>query len=70
MLYELIAGRLPFPGSDLSEIVRAHRQTTPDCLRKLAPHRPREVARLVHRMLAKDPLRRPQTPRASCPCTQ
>jgi serine/threonine protein kinase len=63
LLYELLAGRLPFPGGDLSTIVRAHRDAWPQPLRHLAPHVPHDVAWLVHEMLAKDPLRRPQTPR-------
>ena len=32
-------------------------------LARLAPHVPREVVQLVRQMMAKEPLRRPQTPR-------
>ncbi|HEV7222462.1 MAG TPA: serine/threonine-protein kinase [Pirellulales bacterium] len=62
-LYELLAGRVPFEGSDLASLAEQHRQSEPPELRSLAPQLPLAVARLVHRMLAKEPLRRPQTPR-------
>jgi eukaryotic-like serine/threonine-protein kinase len=62
VLYEVLSGRLPFQGKDLAEVAIAHRQGTPPNLRSLAPHVPSEVAGLIHGMLAKDPLRRPQTP--------
>ena len=63
VLYELLAWRLPFEGCTLAELAREHKQAAPPNLRRLAPHLPSEVVRLVHEMLAKDPLRRPQTPR-------
>ncbi len=62
MLFEMLSGRLPFTGRDLAEIVRRHKQTSPPELRRLAPWLPVEASHLVRRMLAKDPLRRPQTP--------
>ena len=62
-LYELLAGRTPFEGDDLASLAEQHRQSEPPELRTLAPQLPLAVARLVHRMLAKEPLRRPQTPR-------
>lgn len=61
-LFELLAGRLPFTGQSLAELAEQHRQCQPPRLRALAPHLPRGVTRLVHQMLAKEPLRRPQTP--------
>lgn len=62
VLFEMLTGRLPFTGSSMAELATHHRQSTPPPLRTLAPHVPDDVARLVHRMLAKEPLRRPQTP--------
>ena len=62
VLYQLLAGRLPLEGETLEQMVAAHKQTAPVNLRRVAPHVPRRVAELVHRMLAKDPLRRPQSP--------
>ncbi len=62
VLYQLLAGRLPLEGETLAQLAVAHKQTAPLNLRRAAPHVPRRVAELVHRMLAKDPLRRPQSP--------
>ncbi len=63
VLYELLSGRLPFAGPGLAELAQQHRAATPADLQRLAPYLPPEVTRLVHQMLAKDPLRRAQTPR-------
>jgi len=63
VLYEMLAGRRPFVAGDAATLIAAHRQEEPAELRSLAPHVPTEVAQLVHAMLAKEPLRRPQTPR-------
>jgi serine/threonine-protein kinase len=62
VLFQLLAGRLPFEGRDLAELATQHRQAQPPDLRRLAPHLPAAVVRLVREMLAKHPLRRPQTP--------
>jgi serine/threonine-protein kinase len=61
-LFELLTGRLPFNGSDAAQLAAQHCQELPADLRILAPHLPTRVARLVRQMLAKEPLRRPQTP--------
>jgi len=63
VLFELLAGRLPFTGESLAELATQHRQSRPPDLRRLTPHLPSGVVQLVQQMLAKDPLRRPQTPR-------
>jgi serine/threonine-protein kinase len=62
VLYQLLAGRLPLEGKTFEQVALAHRQTTPLNLRRVAPHVPHSVARLIHQMLAKEPLRRPQSP--------
>ena len=62
VLYQLLAGRLPLEGATLEQLAIAHKQMAPLNLRRIAPHVPPRVAELVHRMLAKDPLRRPQSP--------
>ncbi len=62
VLFELLSGRLPFEGSDLAELAAQHKQARPPDLRRLVPQLPTDVVRLVHEMLAKEPLRRPQTP--------
>jgi len=62
MMFEAIAGRLPFLGSTPAELATAHRTAAPPRLRRIAPHTPRALSELIHRLLAKDPLRRPATP--------
>jgi serine/threonine-protein kinase len=59
VLYEMLAGRLPFDAADLGALVSQHRQGSLPRLEKLAPWLPADVVRLVSRMLAKDLLRRP-----------
>jgi serine/threonine-protein kinase len=63
VLYRILAGRLPFAGDDLADLASQHKQSLPPELRRIAPHLPAGVARLIHQMLSKDPLRRPQNPR-------
>lgn len=62
VLFEMLAGRLPFAGRTPGEMVAHHRQTRAPDLRRLVPHLPTGVVRLVRGLLAKEPLRRPQTP--------
>jgi len=63
MLFEMLCGRLPFEGDSLAELAIQHRQTPAPDLRRLVPQLPTGVVRLVREMLAKEPLRRPQSPR-------
>jgi serine/threonine-protein kinase len=63
VLFELLAGRRPYTAETLIELSQQHRQSpVADALRTL-PYLSRDVAQLVRQMMAKDPLRRPQTPR-------
>jgi serine/threonine protein kinase len=59
ILYQLLVGSLPFADDDPMQLVAAHLETPPPALRQRLPHVPRRLARLVRRMLAKEPLRRP-----------
>lgn len=59
MLFELLAGRLPFDAQDVAELAMQHRQQLPGDLRALSPCVPLRAARLVQQMLSKEPLRRP-----------
>lgn len=63
MLFEMLAGRLPFAAPDLAGLIELHQHARAPDLRRLVPHLPTGVIRLVREMLAKEPLRRPQTPR-------
>ncbi len=58
-LYEMITGSLPFAASAPDQLIRLHRESKPECVRHVVPQLPKPVASLVHRLLAKDPLRRP-----------
>lgn len=58
-LYEMITGELPFAASTPENLIRLHRESKPECVRHAVPRLPKPVASLVHRLLAKDPLRRP-----------
>jgi serine/threonine-protein kinase len=60
-LYEMLTGRVPFVARTPAELAQQHRQSKPICVRQLVPDLPKPVASLVHRMLAKEPLRRPQS---------
>jgi len=63
VVFEMLSGCLPYPGNDLAALATQHRQSSPAELARLAPHVPREVVRLVQRLTAHEPLRRPQSPR-------
>jgi serine/threonine-protein kinase len=62
-LYEMLAGRLPFAGRDAEQLLRLHRESQPTPLAQLREDVPPDVATLVARLLAKDPLRRPDSAR-------
>jgi serine/threonine protein kinase len=63
-LYRSLSGRLPFVGETAAEVMEHQRQTRPTLLRRYRPDVPRELADLVSRMLAKQPMRRPQNLRS------
>jgi hypothetical protein len=54
VLFEMLAGRPAFAGSDVAEILSAVIQLEPD-LERLPPETPRAVRRLIERCLRKDP---------------
>ena len=59
LLYELVAGRLPFDRADPPHLAELHRsQAAPD-VRAHRPEAPAELWQLLRQMLAKEPLRRP-----------
>ncbi|TWT77098.1 Serine/threonine-protein kinase PknH [Posidoniimonas polymericola] len=61
-IYELLAGRPPFAADEPAELIALHRQAKSESIESAAPGTPKAVASLVHRLLAKDPLRRPNSP--------
>lgn len=63
VLFEMLCGKLPFSfsGDRPAEYVEAHLRQVPPSVRTHCPELPCEVSRLVSRMLAKQPDRRPAT---------
>ena len=60
-LYSMLTGRLPFEGKTPSELIEAHRSKPCPDPRDFNRSIPDDVVRLLSRMTAKQPLRRPQT---------
>jgi eukaryotic-like serine/threonine-protein kinase len=58
-LFEMIAGRLPFPTGSVPETLYRHRMEAPADLRDHVETVPPSVAQLVGRMLAREPADRP-----------
>ncbi len=61
-LYDMLAGHAPFPEGNAVQKVKAHLHRTPPPLKTLRRDVPRELVRVVERMMAKDPAQRYQTP--------
>lgn len=58
-LYEMLTGRVPFTSSDADRLVRDHLETRLPNPRQVVPYLSRHIRRLLERMTAKQPLRRP-----------
>ena len=56
--YQVLAGRPPFQGETVAELVAHHLETEAPSLGELAPETPAALARLIHRLLRKDPAER------------
>ena len=54
VLYELVAGCLPFAGETTSDVIAAILKTEPPILNRYVPDVPAEVERIVRKMLRKD----------------
>ncbi|MDY7090428.1 MAG: diguanylate cyclase [Actinomycetota bacterium] len=54
-LFEAATGTPPFTASDLGQLLRQHALAPVPDLRRAAPHLPAEFARIVERLLAKEP---------------
>jgi tetratricopeptide (TPR) repeat protein len=61
VLYELLAGRPPFAGGDMVEVLRHSLTETPRPLAEVRPDVPPEVSAVVARALARDPGQRYST---------
>jgi serine/threonine protein kinase len=58
-LYFALSGQPPFPNGSSRDKMRRHRQEEPRPLRELVPDVPLGFARLIERLMAKDPNQRP-----------
>ena len=56
--YEMLAGRTPFAGDDVMDVLRQVISSDPPPLEQIAPHVPIEVADVLRRALSKDPEQR------------
>jgi hypothetical protein len=61
-LYYLLTGAVPYPGGTVLDKLLAHAERTPRPLTAYRADVPPELARVVERMMARDPARRYQTP--------
>ncbi|HYX43583.1 MAG TPA: AAA family ATPase, partial [Acidimicrobiales bacterium] len=61
VLFECLAGRPPFEGADVGEVLRQHLSEPAPALRSLGRAVPRALDDVVGRLLAKDPAERYQT---------
>lgn len=63
LLFHMLTGRPPFTDDDAVIVMAHHIKTVPPPVRQVAPNRPipESLEKLVQRVLAKDPAKRPQT---------
>jgi len=58
VMYELLTGKLPFPGASMMSVMYAHVHTPPPPVEELRPDCPPDIAAAVMRMLEKEPEKR------------
>ncbi|HEX5633824.1 MAG TPA: protein kinase, partial [Gemmatimonadales bacterium] len=58
VMYELLTGKLPFPGASMMSVMYAHVHTPPPPVEELRPDCPADIAAAVMRMLEKEPEKR------------
>ncbi|TDI41487.1 MAG: serine/threonine protein kinase [Acidobacteria bacterium] len=61
VLYEMLTGRRPFQGDSPSEVLSSIIKDVPSLVSDVNPAVPRDLARIIKRCLAKDPIRRFQS---------
>ncbi len=61
MVYELMAGKLPFTASSSTELLNKHLKAKPQPLEMIQKNVQPAFAKLVHRMLEKEPANRPES---------
>jgi eukaryotic-like serine/threonine-protein kinase len=61
VIFRLLAGQLPFEAATVEQVLRLHGSARPPALGELCPSAPDDLVNLVERLLAKQPVRRPQS---------
>ncbi|MGI9472731.1 MAG: serine/threonine protein kinase [Rubripirellula sp.] len=61
VLYAMLAGRAPFTGKKLTEVIESLQRERPVPLDLVQPDVPEELVELIHHLLEKDPANRPPT---------
>jgi serine/threonine-protein kinase len=64
ILFEALTNRPPFAAVSRQQMIAAHRSAAPPDVRELRCNASRDIAALVRRLLAKEPLRRPSAEQA------
>ena len=59
VMFAMLAGRPPFSGAEILEVIRKQRQEAPRRIASIVPEVPPELDALIDRLLAKDPAKRP-----------
>jgi serine/threonine protein kinase len=60
MLYQTLAGELPYNASSIEELIHLHVHSMPTPIRELRPEIPESIDQMIGRMLSRDPNDRPQ----------
>ena len=55
VLFAMLAGRPPFRGTSILEVLQMHRSTEPPPVTRFAPDVPKELSELISRLLSKEP---------------
>ncbi|WP_077034343.1 trifunctional serine/threonine-protein kinase/ATP-binding protein/sensor histidine kinase [Pelomonas sp. KK5] len=66
IFYELLTGAAPFAGSDVSARLHAHATSPPPLPHEMRPDVPRQLSRIVLRLMAKEPGQRYASAQALC----
>jgi serine/threonine protein kinase len=61
-MYCALAGRPPFPGANIAEVLSQHQHMPPKPLDQIRPDAPAALVGIIHRLMAKNPKERFQTP--------
>ena len=59
--YRMLTGTTPFAGTNIKELIKKHIYENPRPIKELEPSVPDSVARVINRMMAKDPVQRCQS---------